>query len=132
MTRRNGRALTLARRVCSLLVSARMAGALVCQAIAHHTVNYCDVCSSAANRVRKSAATSARAVLLRRWVEQATMRRVDLPACAIIFPSMNADPRHDGTKASLPRLGYYRKGWRLHVDHAILWRIARATGRGKD
>jgi hypothetical protein len=42
---------------------------------------------------------------------------------------INTDSRHDGTKPPLPRLGYYRKGWRLHVDHAIRWRIARATDR---
>ena len=65
-------------------------------------------------------------------MERATMRRVHLSECTIIFPSMNADPRHDGTKAPLPRLGYYRKGRRLHADDAIRRWIAGATGRSKD
>lgn len=60
-------------------------------------------------------------------MEQATVRRVGFPHALL-----NADLRYDGTKAPLPRLGYYRKGWPLHVDHANRWRIARATDRGKD
>lgn len=86
MTRRSGRAdLPLRGGHVPSWLSARMArlGALICQAIAAITdaMNCCDVYSPATNRVRKSAATSviAQAVLLGRWVERATMRRVDLP-----------------------------------------------------